>query len=106
MDDSPFLKAILIFALASSGERIAAETLMEELIETTEARYVCPYEVALGYYALDDPEMMFDWFERAYDARGDCWVWGNVDPRLDEVRKDSRYQGLLRRVGHGVEAGG
>ncbi len=106
LDDSPFLKTILIFALASSGERIAAETLLEELMETTEARYVCPYEIALDYYALDDTEMMFDWLERAYDARGDCWVWGNVDPRLDEMRKNSRYQDLLRRVGHSVEAGG
>ena len=40
-DPSPFLQTFLIYALARSGERLAAETLLDELIETTEARYVC-----------------------------------------------------------------
>ena len=43
-----------------------------------------------------------DWFEKAYEARSDCWIWGNIDPRLDELRKDPRFRDLLRRVGHHV----
>jgi hypothetical protein len=29
-------------------------------------------------------------------------VWGAVDPRMDEIRKDERYRDLLRRVGHSL----
>jgi len=102
LGQSPALKAFLIQVLAYAGEREEAQTSLEALVETTEARYICPYEIATCYEALDDRDAALDWFERAYDARADCWIWGAVDPRFDEIRKDPRFRDLLRRVGHAV----
>jgi tetratricopeptide (TPR) repeat protein len=103
LDESPLHKAMLVQVLASAGEQLSAETMLDELVETTEARYVCPYEIGLCHHVLGDTDTAIEWFERGYDARSDCWVWGNVDPRVDELREDERYRDLLRRVGHPVD---
>jgi hypothetical protein len=41
----------------------------------------------------------FRWFEKAYEARSICVAWRRVDPRLDPLRFDPRFQDLVRRVG-------
>src|SRR5215471_3783694 len=40
----------------------------------------------------------FLWMETAYDGPSECMIQLKVDPRLDRVRSDPRYQSLLRRV--------
>ncbi len=60
------------------------------------------YEVAVTHLALGDYEGAFDWFDNAVDDRADCIPGLGVDPRLDPVRDDPRYQALLEEAGNYV----
>jgi hypothetical protein len=69
------------------------------LEQLTKKRYVCSYEVATAYVLLKDKDLAFSWFDKAVEDRSDCMVVLAVDPRLDSLRSDPRFQDLLRRVG-------
>ena len=102
LEDDPINLAFLLYTLGRAGEQQEAREGLVDLLEITKQQYVCPYEVATVYVGLEEYEEAIDWFEKGYEARADCWVWGAVDPRMEEMRKDERYLDLLRRVGHSL----
>lgn len=60
--------------------------------------YVPAYGLAEVYAALGDKEQAFAWLERAYEERSSELVYLKVEPRLDGLRSDLRFQHLLRRM--------
>ena len=48
---------------------------------------------------LGDKEQAFAWLEKAYEERTRLIFAIKVDPLFDDLRSDSRFQDLLRRVG-------
>lgn len=58
-----------------------------------------PYEVALYRAALGEKDKAFAELEKSYEDREWGTVLLKVDPRLDSLRSDPRYEELLRRVG-------
>jgi serine/threonine protein kinase/Flp pilus assembly protein TadD len=99
LDDSPFMLALLAQVHALSGNKSQAMRLLEDLEQLTKKRYVCSYEVATAYVLLGEKARAFRWFDKAVEDRSDCMVVLAVDPRLDSLRSDPRFQDLLRRVG-------
>ena len=99
LDDSPFLLALLAEVHALSGNKSQAMRVLEDLEQLTKKRYVCSYEVATAYVLLKEKDRAFRWFDKAVEDRSDCMVVLAVDPRLDSLRSDPRFQDLLRRVG-------
>ena len=99
LDDSPFLLAVLAQVHALSGNKSQALRVLEDLERLTKKRYVCSYEVATAYVLLKEKDRAFRWFDKAVEDRSDCMVVLAVDPRLDSLRSDPRFQDLLRRVG-------
>jgi hypothetical protein len=68
------------------------------LQELSKQQYVTPYGVGRIYAALGQKEEAFCWLETAYDQRANWMVLLNVDPLFDDLRSDSRFQDLLRRM--------
>jgi TolB-like protein/Tfp pilus assembly protein PilF len=99
LDDSPFMLALLAQVHALSGNKSQAMRVLEDLEELTKKRYVCSYEVATAYVLLREKDRAFRWFDKAVEDRSDCMVMLAVDPRLDSLRSNTRFQDLLRRVG-------
>ena len=66
--------------------------------ELTREEYVTPYGLAVIYAGLDDRPQAMTWLQNAYQDRSHWLVWLNLDPRFDNVRSDSRFQELLRRM--------
>jgi serine/threonine protein kinase/tetratricopeptide (TPR) repeat protein len=99
LDDSPFMLAVLAQVHALSGNKSQAMTVLEDLEVLTKKRYVCSYEVATAYVLLREKDRAFRWFDKAVEDRSDCMVMLAVDPRLDSLHSDTRFQDLLRRVG-------
>jgi hypothetical protein len=49
--------------------------------------------------ALGDADRAFSLLQRACDEREPALLWAQVDPRLDPVRTDPRFQQLVARIG-------
>lgn len=85
--------------LAVAGEDAEAKTIYDELKAREHVDYVCPYELATIPIGLKDFDTAFMEIHRACDDRAECIPWLQVDPRLDPIRDDARFDEVLRRVG-------
>jgi serine/threonine protein kinase/Tfp pilus assembly protein PilF len=95
----PYLVAALGRAYAKSGKRGEALKILEELEQPSRRFYASPVRIASIYAALGDKEQAFRWLEKAYQDRTDHLLWLRIDPDVDSLRSDPRFQDLLRRVG-------
>jgi len=99
LDDSPLMLALLVQVHALARNRSEAMKVLQDMEQLTKKRYVCSYEVATAYVLLREKDQAFRWFDKAVEERSDCMVALAVDPRLDSLRSDPRFQDLQRRVG-------
>ena len=60
--------------------------------------YLSPYFVAVYYQALGETDRVFEWLEKAYQERSEHLVSMRVDPIFEDLRIDSRFQGLVGRI--------
>ena len=86
------------WAYAHAGERGDARIILERLSKLSEQRYVMASQVSLIYAAMQEKDEAFRWLENAYRERSAWMVYLNVDPRLDSLRSDPRFDDLLRRM--------
>jgi serine/threonine-protein kinase len=96
---SPAVVASLARTLARVGRNDEAARLLAELQELAQRHYVSPYDLALIYAELGDLSQAFVWLEKAYEERSEWMIYLTVDPRLDSLRRDRRFQDLTTRVG-------
>jgi hypothetical protein len=61
--------------------------------------YVSPVGLARLYVAFGELEQALASLERAYAMHDDQLEFLHVDPNLDPLRSDPRFQDLVRRVG-------
>jgi tetratricopeptide (TPR) repeat protein len=86
------------YVYAKAGQRDAAREILQELQELSRNVYVSPYWRAQIYTALDERDEAFRWLEVAYAERAALMAYVKVDPWLDDLHGDERFQGLLRRM--------
>ncbi|MCH7891295.1 MAG: tetratricopeptide repeat protein [Gemmatimonadetes bacterium] len=99
LEDAPMLKAFLAYGYAEAGRESDARALLSEVEEISRERYTCAYEIAVVHLSLGDEDAAIEWLDKAFEDRAACIQLLNVDPRLDNLRDDSRFQELLDRVG-------
>jgi tetratricopeptide (TPR) repeat protein len=99
LDDSPVIAASLAHVLAEAGRKDQAEKLLVELNDLSQRRYVSAYDLALIHAALGENDRAVQLLEKAYQERSPSLSWLKVDPRLDRLRSDPRFEDLMRRVG-------
>jgi len=95
----PLVDAVLGLAYAVSGRREQAQKVAEMLASAARKRYIPPTYFAIVYAGLGDKEKALEWLEKAYQDRADLLTWVNVEPMMDGVRSDPRFQDLIRRIG-------
>lgn len=90
----------LAHAYAFAGKKVEATKILRQLEERSKANYVSPYMLAIIHAALGEKSKAFALLEEAYrDRSPDIAYFLKADLRLDQLRDDSRFEGLLRRVG-------
>jgi len=97
--DMTFAIAALGHAFAVSGQSEKAQQLLGNLKKLSDQRYVSSADIAMIYVGLGDNDQAFTWLQKAYLERSWYLVLLRVDPRLDSLRSDPRFQDLVRRVG-------
>ena len=58
-----------------------------------------PFKVALNHAAIGGRDEAFAWLERARRQNDPRLIFLKVDPALDPLRDDPRFEGVLRQVG-------
>ncbi len=90
--------ATLGYVLARAGDRDRATTILRELETRSTHDYVSPVAFATVYLGLGEWDQALTHAERAYDERRGWLVYLRVNPMLDPVRGDPRFETLVRRM--------
>jgi TolB-like protein/DNA-binding winged helix-turn-helix (wHTH) protein/Tfp pilus assembly protein PilF len=85
--------------LGDSGRKQEARKLLEELEQRSKHRYISPCLIALVQIGLGEKDRAIASLEQGYAARDQWMLYLKVDPHMDDLRSDPRFQDLIRRVG-------
>jgi TolB-like protein/tetratricopeptide (TPR) repeat protein len=96
---SPRMLAALGRSLALSGKRSLAQASMRKLETMAKQRYVSPFEFAMMRFSLGQTDVGFKWLSKAGEERAFDVLALKVDPRLQALKGDTRFQVLIREIG-------
>jgi TolB-like protein/Tfp pilus assembly protein PilF len=93
-----FTTAGLGHLYASAGKFADAQAIFRELCARSQTAYVPAYDLALVCAGFGWTDQAFDWLSKAIEEKSGWLAYLNVEPRLDTLRRDSRFDDLLRGV--------
>jgi len=85
-------------AYALAGQKSEATRILNTLKERSRQGYVRAYDLAAVATGLGDKDQALAWLEKAYQDRAEWLTWAKVEPWMDPLRSDPRFQDLLRRM--------
>jgi DNA-binding winged helix-turn-helix (wHTH) protein/TolB-like protein len=83
---------------AAQGRRLDAQAVLNNLEAQRKHRFVAPFERAVVYAGMGDSAKAIDELEQAYTDRSLSAQSMRFDPRLEKVRKESRYVALAKKL--------
>jgi eukaryotic-like serine/threonine-protein kinase len=83
---------------ARRGRMDEARSVLQELDQRAKVRYVSPVAQAGLYVTLGDADAAFEWMGRAYQDRRGWLAYLKIEPMLDGIRADARFNRLLERM--------
>ncbi len=89
-------KLELAYAYAVAGDRTASDAMVNDVIGG--GTKFSPYDMATIRSAWRDNDGALLWLGRAIDQHAVDIIWLRVDPRLDGVRSDPRFETTLARL--------
>ena len=95
---APVFVAGLGGTYAAAGDKPEALRIMRQLQELSKSHYVMSYWIALLHTSPEEKDVAFHWLEKAYEERSATLALIKVDPRLDFLRSDPRFDDLVRRM--------
>jgi serine/threonine-protein kinase len=96
---SPLMRAALAQTFAAAGAPEKAIEIADELNELAKQRYVAPHFFAGIYVGLGEHDRAIEYLEKSCAEHCHWLIYLHVDPSMDDLRNDPRFQDLLRRVG-------
>ncbi|MGA6985504.1 MAG: winged helix-turn-helix domain-containing protein [Terriglobales bacterium] len=97
--DSPLYMAQVGVAYAMAGKNAEALRVIAQLQRLARQSYVSSYGLAQIYAALGDKQHAMKWLQSAYDEHAVWMQYLKVDPVLDSLRSQARFQDLVRQMG-------
>jgi serine/threonine protein kinase/Flp pilus assembly protein TadD len=92
-------ESYLGFAYAVAGKKREALEVLASLEDLDRERYVPAYNFAIIHAGLGDFDKTFGWFERALKERSGFLPFLKVEPVVDCLRNDSRFDDLHKKNG-------
>jgi len=99
LSDDPTVLAFIAHAEANTGRPNEARQILARLTEAAKTRYVSAYAFAVIHLALGEKDQALDWLEK--NARDHAAPYSNllkVDPYLDPLRGDPRFEALVSAI--------
>jgi tetratricopeptide (TPR) repeat protein len=83
---------------AWAGKETEARQTLDQVKELSKTQFIAAWAIGMIYVALGDKDEAFAWMDRAYKER-DPWLLSlRVNPWVDPLRSDPRFDELMRRV--------
>jgi serine/threonine-protein kinase len=86
------------YANARLGKSREARQMIAQLERVSKRQYVSSYFIAIIHMGLGDLDQTFEWLEKAYQERSGFMAFINVEPMLDALRGDSRFNALIEKI--------
>jgi serine/threonine-protein kinase len=96
---SPLLRAALAQTFGTAGISDKALVILDDLTKLAKQRYVAAYFFALIHIGLGDNGRAIEYLEQAFEEHSHWLIYLHIDPSLDALRSNFRFQDMLRRVG-------
>jgi serine/threonine protein kinase/Tfp pilus assembly protein PilF len=87
----------LAYALAGRVED--AHKILDQLEKLSKEKYVEPYSFAYIYMGLGDADKTFTYLEKGIEIGDMYMLYLPIDPIFKELHDDSRFDGLLKKLG-------
>jgi len=92
--------ALLAHAYATAGRKTDAEHELSVLTAATaHNQYVPPSYLAIIWLALGNKNKAFFYLDQSYQDRSEQMLYLKVEPLVDPLRSDPRFDELLIKVG-------
>ncbi len=92
-------RAYLGYVYGSMGNRAKALGIVDELTAASKERFTPALSFAVVYTGLGQKDLAFAWLDKAYEERFNRLAYLKREPVWDRLRSDSRFEGILRRIG-------
>jgi tetratricopeptide (TPR) repeat protein len=96
---SSLMRAALAQTFATAGRRKKATQILDDLTKLTKQKYVAPYFFAGIHIGLGEDNRAMEYLEKAYEEHSHWLIYLHVDPSMDGLRSNPRFQDVLRSVG-------
>jgi tetratricopeptide (TPR) repeat protein len=96
---SSLMSAALAQTLATAGRRKKAIQILDDLRELTKQKYIASYFFVGIYIGLGEDDRAIEYLEKSYEEHSHWLIYLHIDPSMDGLRSNPRFQDLLRRVG-------
>ena len=96
---SPMMRAALAHTFASAGKTTEALQMLDDLTILAKQKYVAPHFIAGIHIGLGENDRAMEYLERSWEEHSHWLIYLHMDPSMDALRDDPRFQNLLRRVG-------
>ena len=96
---SPMLTAALAQTLATAGRKKEAIQILEDLTKLAQQKYIAPCFFAGIHIGLGENDRAIECLEKSFEEHSHWLIYLHIDPSMDALRSDPRFQDLLRRIG-------
>ena len=97
--DNPNFLAALGNVFGEAGRVAEARRILAQLEKAHQSEEVSAFFFALVHAGLGEKAAALDWLEKAYRERSGSIRYLKVEPRLNRLRSEPRFQDLMKRVG-------
>jgi TolB-like protein/Flp pilus assembly protein TadD len=94
--DTPTSRAKMAHVLAAIGRDGEARRNLDELIKNGQIQHVTPYEIAVIYSLLNQPDKGLEWLKKAKDSHAVGFSFVRVDPMLDNLRQEAHFAEIIK----------
>lgn len=99
LEDQPFVIGYAGYAYGMAGKTGEARKLLDDLKQRAKQRHVSSQFMAQIHLGLGEKDLTLQWLEKAFEDRSIVMPWLKMEPMFDPLRKEPRFQELVRRVG-------
>jgi eukaryotic-like serine/threonine-protein kinase len=96
---SSLMRAALAHTCAKAGRTQDALHVLDELNELAKHKYVVPHFLAGIHIGLGQNDRAIESLEKSWQDHSHWLLYLHIDPSMDDLRDDPRFQALLKRIG-------